>query len=100
MNKPQRDSCVVCVYYDFMGSAAKQLEFESMKQNCDIDDTQVYSLKEIPDLDNRYENKFSTISVVFGYFIARNNPRVEFQTDNAILEYDSVVLFSSFKPNY
>ena len=56
--------------------------FDVQIEVSDIDDTRVYLLKQISDLDNRYE---------FGSIIARINLREEFQTDNPILGHESKV---------
>ena len=73
---------MVCLYYDFMSSASKHLELESIRLKIDIDPTRIHILNHpITKLDNQYNNKYNTMYVVLGSIIAKINPRAQFETD-------------------
>ena len=81
LNDHQRNFFIGCLYYDFMSFAAKHLELESIRFKIGIDPTRIHIFKQITMLDEQYENKYNTMSVVFGSIIAKINPRVQFETD-------------------
>ena len=81
LREHQRDFFMVCLYYDFMSFASKHLELESIRLKINDDQTRIHILNQITKLDNQYNNKFNTMSVVLGSIIAKINPRAQFETD-------------------
>ena len=81
LKEHQRNFFMVCLYYDFMSFASKHLEIESTRLNIGIDPARIHILNQITQLDDQYDNKYNTMSVVLGSIIAKINPRAQFVTD-------------------
>ena len=78
MSSNARKFFIVCLYYDFMSLAGKQLEDESRNIKLTIDDTRKHLLKKLFDLDLEYDEKYNEMSLIFGSIVALINPRVQF----------------------
>ena len=81
MSSNAREFFMVCLYYDFMSLAGKQLEDDARDLQLNIDDTRKHLLKKIFDRDLQYNEKYNEMSGIFGSTVALINPRVQLQLD-------------------
>ena len=81
MSSKARKFFMVCLYYDFMSLAGKQLEIESKRLQITIHDTRKHLLKIIFDFDSQYGEIYNEMSVIFGSIVALINQHVQFQSD-------------------